>query len=237
MGATSERYAYGGSYRERVQLSVGQHVYLRLIHASDKQLLREGFEKLSPYSRYARFMAAKNGLTEDELRYLTEVDGVDHVAIVAIRRHLAFRDEAIGVARFVRLRDKCDTAEPAVAVVDDYQGKGLGTILLHRLVEAAWERDIRWFNVELLADNRASKRLFAALSPEASFRPTGAGTMVITLPVPEPTTKPCQPQPWKNAPVYKLLSYLARPPGPLRSATSRQAAQSRRRRSGRDANC
>jgi GNAT superfamily N-acetyltransferase len=120
---------------------------------SDKQMLLDGFEHLSPDSRYARFMAPKVNLSETELRYLTEVDGVDHFAMGAIRRHLVSKDEGVGSARFVRLSDAPDTAEPAVTVLDDFQGKGLGAILLQRLIEAAWERDVRWFRTELLAEN------------------------------------------------------------------------------------
>ena len=85
-------------------------------------------------------MAPKARLTEGELRYLTDVDGVDHFAIGAARRHLMSKDEGVGSARFVRIAEEPDTAEPAVTVIDSYQGKGLGSILLQRLIEAAWER-------------------------------------------------------------------------------------------------
>ncbi|MBW1758115.1 MAG: hypothetical protein JRJ80_18370, partial [Deltaproteobacteria bacterium] len=105
MGGAEQSYRYGQSYKETVQLSDGQRIHLRPMRASDKQLLLDGFENLSPDSRYARFMAPKATLTDRELRYLTEVDGIDHFAIGAIRRHLVSKPEGAGSARFVRLTD------------------------------------------------------------------------------------------------------------------------------------
>jgi len=203
-------YRYDASYEETVELSDGQRVYLRLARPSDKEMVLDGFERLSPDSRYARFMAPKSKLTDAELRYLTEVDGIDHFAIGAIRRHLVSKDEGVGIARFVRLHDQPDTAEPAVTVADDYQGKGLGSILLQRLIEAAWERDIRWFVTELLAENTASRRMIEALSPEVKFRQSGDGAIIATMPVPEPDQTPTAPGFFASSAVHKLLSYVAR---------------------------
>jgi GNAT superfamily N-acetyltransferase len=177
---------------------------------SDKELLRAGFEQLSPDSRYARFMAPKARLTDRELRYLTEVDGIDHFAMGAARRHLMSKDEGAGSARFVRIVGEPDTAEPAVTVIDSYQGKGLGSILLQRLIEAAWERDIRWFRSELLAENKASRGMMESLSPDVQFRATGDGALVATIPVPEPDQTPTAPGFFVGTPVQKLLSAVAR---------------------------
>jgi len=210
MGGPSKRYRYDDAYEETVELSDRQKVLLRTVRPSDKQMFLDAFERLSPDSRYARFMAPKAKLTEHELSYLTEVDGIDHFAMGAIRRHLMSQDEGVGSARFVRLADRPDTAEPAVTVVDGFQGKGLGSIMLQRLIEAAWERDIRWFCTELLAENTASRRMIESLSPEVKFRPAGDGAMVATLPVPEPDQTPTAPGFLMGTPIQKLLSYVAR---------------------------
>jgi len=210
MGAKEKRYRYDDAYEETVQLSDGQRVLLRTARPSDKQLLLDAFERLSPDSRYARFMAPKAKLTKDELRYFTEVDGIDHFAIGAIREHLVSKDEGVGSARFVRLADRPDTAEPAVTVVDGFQGKGLGSVMLQRLIEAAWERDIRWFRTELLAENTASKRMLESLSPEVKFRLAGDGAFVATLPIPEPDRTPTAPGFLIGTALQKLLSYVAR---------------------------
>jgi GNAT superfamily N-acetyltransferase len=210
MGDNERRYRFDDSYEESVALSDGHKVHIRLMQPSDKEVLRAAFERLSPDSRYARFMAPKARLTEGELRYLTDVDGVDHFAIGAARRHLMSKDEGVGSARFVRIVEEPDTAEPAVTVIDSYQGKGLGSILLQRLIEAAWERDVRWFRSELLAENKASKRMMESLSPEVRFRATGDGALVATIPVPEPDRTPTAPGFFVGTPVQKLLSYVAR---------------------------
>lgn len=126
MRGAEQRYRYDESYEETVHLSDGQRIHLRPMRPSDKQMLLDGFEHLSPDSRYARFMAPKSTLSERELRYLTQVDGINHFAIGAIRRHLVSKPEGVGSARFVRLSDQPDTAEPAVTVLDDFHGKGLG---------------------------------------------------------------------------------------------------------------
>ena len=210
MGVAEQRYRYGESYEETVQLSDGQRILLRPVRPADKQMLLDGFEHLSPESRYARFMAPKSTLTERELRYLTEVDGIDHFAIGAIRKHLVSKPEGVGSARFVRLSDQPDTAEPAVTVLDDFHGKGLGAILLQRLIEAAWERDVRWFCTELLADNTASRRMIESLSPDVQFRHAGDGAIIATLPVPEPDQTPTAPGFFDGTPIRKLLSYVAR---------------------------
>ena len=120
------------------------------------------------------------------------------------------KPEGVGSARFVRLSDEPDTAEAAVTVLDDFQGKGLGAILLQRLIEAAWERDVRWFRNELLAENTASRRMMEALSPEVTFRQSGDGAMVATIPVPEPDQTPTAPGFLVGTSVFKLLSYVAR---------------------------
>lgn len=210
MGEGERRRRYDALYEESVRLSDGYRVHLRLIRPSDKEMLREGFERLSPESRYARFMAPKPHLTDRELTYLTEVDQVDHFAIGAMRRRIVGNDEGVGSARFVRMLDATDVAEPAVTVLDDYQGKGLGSILLQRLIEAAWERDVRWFRTELLAENTASRRLIESLSPEVRFQQGGDGAMVAILPVPEPDRTPTAPGFFDSTAVHKLLNYVAR---------------------------
>ncbi len=76
MGDDERPNRYGDEYEESVQLSDGQKVLLRTIRPSDKQMFLDAFERLSPESRYARFMTSKTKLSEQELRYLTEIDGI-----------------------------------------------------------------------------------------------------------------------------------------------------------------
>ena len=141
---------------------------IRPIRPDDEAALRRGLERLSPESRHLRFLAPKPRFTSSELRYLTEVDGVDHVALVAV---LADDPEAIvGVTRFVRLLEDPQAAEAAVVVADELQGQGLGRELGRRLADAARERGVRRFAATLLGDNVASHRFFEAISERVSAR-------------------------------------------------------------------
>jgi GNAT superfamily N-acetyltransferase len=112
-----------------IVLRDGSRIRLRQGHSSDKQLLLRGFERLSPESRYRRFLAAMPELSEEKVRYLTEIDHHDHEAIIALDERTG---EGIGVARYIRDPERRDAAEVAVTVIDDWQGRGLGTLLLDR---------------------------------------------------------------------------------------------------------
>src|SRR6476660_3856548 len=81
----------------RMMLRDGSRVDVRPIAATDKELIRRGFERLSPESRYRRFLSSMPALDDRALAYLTELDHHDHEALVALDG-----DEAVGVARFVR---------------------------------------------------------------------------------------------------------------------------------------
>jgi GNAT superfamily N-acetyltransferase len=154
----------GPDFREQHRLADGTLVTLRLIQPTDKEELARGIRALSPESRYRRFFTAAAEPTPELLRYLTEVDGRDHVAIVAGLESLDMTTErGMGVARFVRLEGEPDVAEAAVTVADDMQGKGLGTLLLAVLADAARERGIRRFRGHVLTDNEPMRRLLGEI--------------------------------------------------------------------------
>src|SRR5262245_25863598 len=94
-------------YREEHCLADGTKVALRSICPADGRMLQEGFAKLSPISRYRRFFSGMTELSDAKVRYLTEVDGKTHVAIVATTDSLDLKTEVgLGVARFIRLADE-----------------------------------------------------------------------------------------------------------------------------------
>ena len=92
-----------------------------------------------------------NRLSSGLVRYLTDVDHHDHEALVAE----IGGGELVGVARYVRLEREPDTAEVAVAVVDDWQGRGVASEILSRLAARARDEGIARFRATCLADNRA----------------------------------------------------------------------------------
>lgn len=142
-------------FRAHVRLSDGQRLTLRPVRASDKLLLVDLMGRLSEGSRFRRFLTAKSRLTEEELTYLTDVDGVNHVAL------LALDDDGVvlGVGRIVQDPAVAGTAEAALVIDDAVQGRGLGTQLMATLIAAARERDIDRLHIETHVDNTPMRRL------------------------------------------------------------------------------
>ena len=112
-----------------IELRDGSRVRIRQCRRTDRDLLVRGFERLSPESRYRRFLTPMHELDQKTLRYLTDLDHRDHEAMFALDES----GEGVGVARYVRSAVRPDTAEVAVAVVDAWQGRGLGTLLLQAI--------------------------------------------------------------------------------------------------------
>jgi RimJ/RimL family protein N-acetyltransferase len=131
-------------------------VRIRPIRATDEDLLRDGFARLSADSRRLRFFVSKKRLTSDELQYLTNVDHHDHEALVAVRR---FGGEGLGVARYIRDPKDRDAADVAVTVVDEWQGRGLGTMLAGRLATRARCAGLHRFTATVLEENDGARRL------------------------------------------------------------------------------
>ncbi|MEX2622454.1 MAG: GNAT family N-acetyltransferase [Acidimicrobiia bacterium] len=161
-------------------LGDGTRVLIRPIRADDKQLLQEGIRHLSPESRYLRFLHYLERLTPAELRYLTEIDYRDHFAWVAISLdkpdHLG-----LGVARYIRDGNQPKQAEAAVAVIDDYQGRGLGRLLLTKLADSARENGIDAFIAYLAPESPVVKYLLDNVSAATTSNEDGLMRVVVPL--------------------------------------------------------
>ena len=172
----------GPDFREEHVLQDGQKVVLRHIQPSDAEELRRGFRALSPESRYRRFFTGMADLDDAALAYLVNVDGKDHVAIVALVESLDLKTErGVGVARFVRSDKDATVAEAAVTIVDDMQRIGLGTLMTKTLARAAKERGIEKFRCEVLESNDLVVQALVAAGGEIVER--GSGTVVLDVPV------------------------------------------------------
>lgn len=152
---------------EIVALRDGSRVRIRPVRSGDRPLFVAGFDRLSDESRYKRFLAPKARLTGKELDFFTRLDHDDHEALGA--QDLA-TSEGLGVARYIRLPETPDVAEAAVVVIDAWQGRGLGTLLIDRLAATAAERGIEHFVATLLAHNRTMLHLFDGLGELAVRR-------------------------------------------------------------------
>ena len=156
-------------------------VEIRPIEPDDRDALARGFDRLSEQSRYRRFLSPRGPLTEAELTYLTEVDHRDHEALVAVDPDTG---EGVGVARFVRSGEDPNVAELAVAVADDWQGHGVGSLLAGELAKRAREEGITCFTALALAENGAMLGLLHELG-EVRTGETRLGTVELAVDLPD----------------------------------------------------
>jgi len=156
---------------ERMTLADGADVEIRPLERSDRAALASAVARLSERSRYLRFASPKPRLSERELDTLTELDRHSSVALVATD---PMTGDMVGVGRFAALPDQEGAVDIAVTVGDPWQGRGLGTALLVRLIERARDEGHLAVHADVLAENTAS----IAMLRRAGFASrSGAGVM------------------------------------------------------------
>lgn len=138
-------------------LKDGSNIQLRPVTPDDKPLLADGFSRLSARARYLRFLTPSDRLSSSQLAYLAEVDHHDHVAWGALDG-----DEAAGIGRWVRLDADPAAADVAITVLDDYQRRGIGRLLLQVLAVSARARGVGVFHFDVLAENEPMNGLLAS---------------------------------------------------------------------------
>lgn len=159
---------------------------------TDRDLVREGYETLSPESRYHRFLSAVPHLTESMLDHLVdEVDGVNHVAIGLFAFPDGHTGLPAGIARIVRYPDQPHQADAAVTVLDEWQGRGVATELLRELIRRRPE-GITQIVTDVAADNPAPIRMLRRVGPVTVTREV-PGLFHVVCELPEPL-----PDPWAD---------------------------------------
>lgn len=138
------------------RLADGTVVLVRPLLYGDRLQLAEGLRRLSPAARRQRFFTEQGELSEEELEYLTNIDFKDH------RAWAAFLLEepglpGVGVARWIRDPTDPTRAEVAVTVLDEHQGRGIGTLLITLLADDAYRHGVHtlvgyvwWGNATML---------------------------------------------------------------------------------------
>jgi GNAT superfamily N-acetyltransferase len=135
-----------------IALRDGEAIAVRQIEPADKPLLRGAFERLSEESRRRRFMGPAEALSEEDLIYLTDVDHRRHEALVGLDPDSG---AILGVARWFRRPGDREVAELAVAVIDERQGRGIGSALVAELNGRAREEGILRYHAIVSTDNVA----------------------------------------------------------------------------------
>lgn len=161
-----------------VTLRDGSTAVIRPIEPEDAGLLVEGFEALSDRSRYARFLTAVPRLPRHWVDVLVDVDHRDREALGALDPQTG---EGVGVARYVRLEDAPDEAEFAIAIADDWQGRGLGRVLLAELVDAARANGLRCLTADVLAENTRMLELGRSVGRDARLGEIHDGVVHLTV--------------------------------------------------------
>ena len=139
------------------RLRDGRRLEVRALLPDDRDGILKAFNRSSPQSLRRRFFAAKGGLSDKEIEFFSKVDFVNHVALAA-----AVEEEGqpviVGGGRYVLTEP--GQAEIAFAVIDQYQGKGIGAILMRHLATIAREAGLKQLVAEVLPENAPMLAVF-----------------------------------------------------------------------------
>jgi RimJ/RimL family protein N-acetyltransferase len=147
---------------------------IRQLTPADRDRLAEAFARLSDRTRYLRFHTPKPRLSSAELTYFTEIDHTTHEALVAVEPE---EQRLVGVARYAPVHGEPATADFAIVVADEWQGRGVGGRLARDLLARAAANGVRRITASTLEENRAARRTLRGLG----FRTRGFAGGVVEM--------------------------------------------------------
>ena len=163
----------------------GTKILVRSIDPVDKPLFIQGLCDLSPQSIYYRFNTPAFKLNPRNLKYFTEVNHIDHVAIGAgIESDCGAISKGVGVGRYVRSPRDPHLAELALTVADSFQRNGVGTILLAALSRCARQQGVCFFILNIHGSRR--RLITYLMGLDARVEQNRAGVLELHMPVPTP---------------------------------------------------
>ena len=148
----------------------GGELHVRPLVPSDRRLIVAAIDTMSMLTRRRRFFTSAYP-SDKLLDHLTDIDYVDHFAWVVVDP--ASPDVGVAVARCIRADDDDHEAEAAFTVHDDYQGRGIGSMLLGALGAAAHLAGVDTFTASMLSDNDAMRGVFKKADAHYSFGEPG----------------------------------------------------------------
>jgi acetyltransferase len=168
MESVEMKHVYPAEYEESITLKDGSTIFLRPIKASDGPLILDFFHKLSPETVYFRFLTHLDEIQPALLKHIVEIDYETHFTLVAVIEE-AGMESIIGSCRYITTQ-KVDHAELSIVLRDDWQKKGLGTIMAIRVVNAARLKGISSIEISFDYRNERMKRLFASLGYPVKYQ-------------------------------------------------------------------
>jgi GNAT superfamily N-acetyltransferase len=145
-------------------LADGRTLTVRPVRPGEAHLVDEVFARMSPQSRQARFLAPVPRLTPSHRRALADVDHYRHRAWVA---HV--EDVVAGIGHYVRVPGAPGSAELGIEIADEFQGLGIGTVLVGVILVAALQARVAWLECTVAPGNRRALALTRKL-PHATWR-------------------------------------------------------------------
>ena len=234
MAATSVRTS-SAEPADVLTLADGTRLRLRPLGPDDRDGVAALFVRLSPESRYRRFLSPKRELTPRELAYLTDIDHLHHEALAAVDQR---DDSIVGVGRYVHIADRPGVADLAVEVTDELQNMGIGTALARHTVQRARDNGFALLTATTLSENRPARALLRRLQFRAHARHgsqivleleleppsdgperTDANPIVRALPI--PTAHPSL-EAWPDAPAGTSSAPARAHPGLCRTSTNHE---------------
>lgn len=160
-------HQYPVYYEEWITLKDGSTIFVRPIKPTDGPLLLDLFKRLSRDTIYFRFLTHLQRLQPEMLKQLVEINYETHFALAAIITEDT-KESIVGTCRYI-VKENTDHAELTVVLRDDWQRKGLGKVMVTRVVNIARSKGIA--SIEILLDyrNEGMKRIFASLGYPVSY--------------------------------------------------------------------
>jgi RimJ/RimL family protein N-acetyltransferase len=155
----------------------GRQIEIRAVRPDDRDAFLEAVDHASSQSLYRRFFNVKRNFTEAEQSFFLKIDFVNHVALIAVLNESG-KQEIGGGGRFVLVSPQ--QAEVAFMVVDQYQGLGVGTLLMRHIAELARAAGLRELTAQVLPSNAAMLKVFEASGLRPSTK-RESGSILVTL--------------------------------------------------------
>ena len=159
------------NYSATETLRDGRTLEIRAQRSEDREGMQEAIARSSSKSLYRRFFAVRREFSEKETDYFLDIDFVNHVALVAVAND-AGRPAIVGAGRYVVVQP--GQAEVAFAIIDEFQGLGIGSALMRHLATLGGEAGLRELIAEVLSENVPMLNVFKRSGLAMDTRRDGA---------------------------------------------------------------